>query len=123
MIPGEFILCKDPIEANQGRETQQLKVSNLGDRPIQVGSHCHFFEVNRWLSFKREFAYGMRLNIPAGTAVRFEPGDVKEVEVVPFAGSRMIFGINGKINGALDDPLVKAKAMIAIQDFEKKGTP
>ena len=81
MIPGEYQLRKEPIEVNVGRDTVRLEISNLGDRPIQVGSHCHFFESNRWLAFDREAAYGMRLNIPAGTAVRFEPGDTRDVEL------------------------------------------
>ena len=101
MIPGEFILKTDPIEANAGRQTAGVEVKNLGDRPIQVGSHCHFFEVNKYLDFDRKAAYGMRLNIPAGTAVRFEPGDSKEVELVSLAGNRVVHGINGRVNGKL----------------------
>ena len=101
MIPGEYILRDEPIEANAGRETAKLEVSNIGDRPIQVGSHCHFFEVNSHLSFNRQKAYGMRLNIPAGTAVRFEPGDSREIELVALGGNRTVFGINGKVNGSL----------------------
>jgi len=121
MIPGEIILGSGPIEANKGRATKTMKVSNLGDRPIQVGSHCHFFEVNRWLSFDREQAYGARLNIPAGTAIRFEPGDTKEIEVVALGGTRTVYGVNGKVNGSLDNPLVKAASLKAIKEFEKKG--
>ena len=101
MIPGEYFLKNEPIEANKGRVTSRITVTNCGDRPIQVGSHCHFFEVNRALDFKRETAYGMRLNIPAGTAVRFEPGDTKEVELVALGGTRTVFGINGLVNGKL----------------------
>jgi urease subunit beta len=101
VIPGEFILKTDPIEGNVGRQTTRLEVKNLGDRPIQVGSHCHFFEVNKYLDFDRKTAYGMRLNIPAGTAVRFEPGDSKEVELVAFGGARVVYGINGRVNGKL----------------------
>ena len=78
-------------------------MTNRGDRPVQVGSHCHFFEVNRGLDFERSAAYGMRLNIPAGTAVRFEPGDTKEIELVALGGSRTVFGINGLVNGKLED--------------------
>ena len=101
MIPGEYFLKADAIEANAGRVTVRLVVANSGDRPIQVGSHCHFFEVNRALQFDRERAYGMRLNIPAGTAVRFEPGDSQEVELVALGGSRTVYGINGLVNGKL----------------------
>jgi urease beta subunit len=101
MIPGEYFLKSDPIEANPGRKTSRIAVTNRGDRPIQVGSHCHFFEVNRALAFDRQTAYGMRLNIPAGTAVRFEPGDTKEVELVALGGTRTVYGINGLVNGKL----------------------
>jgi urease subunit beta len=101
MIPGEYFLKPDPIEANAGLETRRVVVTNRGDRPIQVGSHCHFFEVNRALDFERSLGYGMRLNIPAGTAVRFEPGDSKEVEFVALSGTRTVYGINGLVNGKL----------------------
>jgi urease subunit beta len=101
MIPGEYFLRSEPIEANAGRETATIVVTNRGDRPIQVGSHCHFFEVNRALDFDRNRAYGMRLNIPAGTAVRFEPGDTKEVELAALGGTRTVYGINGLVNGKL----------------------
>jgi urease subunit beta len=102
MIPGEYFLKDEPVEANAGRATSTLTVTNRGDRPIQVGSHCHFFEVNRALAFDRQSAYGMRLNIAAGTAVRFEPGDTKEVQLVALGGSRTVYGINGLVNGKLD---------------------
>lgn len=101
MIPGELIIQKEEIELNAGRPTLRLSVANTGDRPIQVGSHFHFYEVNDALAFDREQAKGMRLNIPAGTAVRFEPGDEREVELVPFVGSRQVYGFNGRVNGAL----------------------
>lgn len=101
MIPGEYFLASDPIEANVGRKTDRITVTNTGDRPIQVGSHCHFFEVNRALGCDRKAAYGMRLNIPAGTAVRFEPGDTKEVDLVALGGTRTVYGINGLVNGKL----------------------
>jgi urease subunit beta len=101
MIPGEYFLKNDPIEANHGRPTVRTAVTNRGDRPIQVGSHCHFFEVNRALTFDRQVGYGMRLNIPAGTAVRFEPGDTKEIELVALGGTRTVYGINGLVNGKL----------------------
>ena len=101
MIPGEYFLRTEPIEANIGRATFRLAVTNRGDRPIQVGSHCHFFEVNRLLDFDRKTAYGTRLNIAAGTAVRFEPGDTKEIDLVALAGTRTVYGINGLVNGKL----------------------
>jgi len=101
MIPGEYFLGSEPIEANAGRATVRIAVTNRGDRPVQVGSHCHFFEVNRLLDFDRKAAYGTRLNIPAGTAVRFEPGDTKEIELVDLAGTRTVYGINGLVNGKL----------------------
>jgi len=104
MIPGQYFLEDDPIEINAGRPTVRLLVSNRGDRPIQVGSHFHFFEVNRALEFDRAKARGMRLNIAAGTAVRFEPGDEREVELVAVAGRREVFGLNGLVNGSLDGP-------------------
>src|SRR5215475_14462422 len=103
MIPGEYFLEADPIEINVGRETRRIAVSNRGDRPIQVGSHCHFFEVNRALIFDRSRAYGMRLNIAAGTAVRFEPGDSREVELVALGGTREVFGLNQLVEGPLDE--------------------
>ncbi|NJL39662.1 MAG: urease subunit beta [Leptolyngbyaceae cyanobacterium SM1_4_3] len=102
MIPGELWVESGEIELNAGRETVTLQVANTGDRPIQVGSHYHFFEVNEALRFEREQARGMRLNIPAGTAVRFEPGDEREVTLVALVGSRQVYGLNAKINGALD---------------------
>jgi urease subunit beta len=101
MIPGEIITLDGEIELNAGRETVKLQVANTGDRPIQVGSHFHFFEVNTALHFNREQARGMRLDIPAGTAVRFEPGDEKEIVLVPLMGRRQVYGFNGLINGAL----------------------
>ena len=101
MIPGEIIAQEGEIELNAGRPTLKIKVANTGDRQIQVGSHYHFYEVNTALKFDREQASPMRLNIPAGTAVRFEPGDEKEVTLVPFTGSRQIYGFNAKINGQL----------------------
>jgi len=102
MIPGELLVESGDIELNAGRELKVLTVANSGDRPIQVGSHFHFYEVNAALRFDREAAYGMRLNIPAGTAVRFEPGDEKEVELVALAGQRRVYGLNNQVNGKLD---------------------
>ena len=101
MIPGEIITSDGEIELNAGRPTVKLSVANTGDRPIQVGSHFHFFEVNIALHFDREKARGMRLDIPAGTAVRFEPGDEKEVTLVPLTGTRQVYGFNARINGQL----------------------
>src|SRR4029453_2515136 len=117
MIPGEYFLRDKPIELNSGRATARIDVTNRGDRPIQVGSHCHFFEVNRWLAFDRERAYGMRLNIAAGTAGRFEPGDSREVELVELGGTRVVQGLNGLIDGSLDDPLTRHKALNAVRAF------
>ena len=99
MIPGEYVLGKGDLVANEGRKTATLTVANTGDRPIQVGSHFHFFEVNAALKFDRKKAMGMRLNVPAGTAVRFEPGDTKEVTVVAIAGTREVYGLNGLTEG------------------------
>ena len=101
MIPGEIITVAGDIELNAGRPTMALTVTNTGDRPIQVGSHYHFFETNDGLSFDRQAAYGFRLNIAAGTAVRFEPGQARQVELVAFAGDRKVYGFQGKVNGAL----------------------
>src|SRR4051794_25062531 len=111
MIPGEYLLDGPDIELNAGRPVVTLKVKNTGDRPVQVGSHYHFFEVNKALVFPREQAYGMRLDIPAGNAVRFEPGDVKEVTLIPLAGLRVIFGFNQLVMGQLDDPYARKTAL------------
>ncbi|MEM6611661.1 MAG: urease subunit beta [Cyanobacteria bacterium P01_C01_bin.72] len=99
MIPGEIITQPGTIELNQGRATLEIEVANTGDRPIQIGSHFHFFEVNTALQFEREQTKGMRLDIPAGTAVRFEPGDEKVVNLVAIAGTREIYGFNGLVEG------------------------
>ncbi|MEZ3183541.1 urease subunit beta [Stutzerimonas stutzeri] len=101
MIPGEYQIQDGDIELNAGRRTLTLSVANSGDRPIQVGSHYHFFETNDALAFDRAAARGMRLNIPAGTAVRFEPGQSREVELVELAGDRRVFGFAGRVMGAL----------------------
>ena len=101
MHPGEYILEDGELELNTGRPTANVVVRNRGDRPVQVGSHYHFFEVNTALDFDRAAAYGMRLDIAAGTAIRFEPGEEKEVPLVAFAGHRAVYGHNGKVNGAL----------------------
>ena len=102
MIPGEYILAEESITANAGRDTLELTVANTGDRPIQVGSHFHFFEVNAALQFDRERAFGMRLNIPSGVAVRFEPGDEKTVTLTEIAGKRIVHGLNNETNGPID---------------------
>ena len=102
MIPGEVIVVDGEIELNAGRETVTLTVANTGDRPIQVGSHYHFYETNSALDFDRKAARGFRLAIPAGTAVRFEPGQTRDVELVAYAGTRQVYGFQGKVMGALD---------------------
>ncbi|MBF2075405.1 MAG: urease subunit beta [Synechococcales cyanobacterium C42_A2020_086] len=121
MIPGELLIAEGEIELNAGRPTVTLRVSNTGDRPIQVGSHFHFYEVNKALSFEREQARGMRLDIPAGTAVRFEPGDERQVTLVPLVGSRQVYGLNGLINGALEpDAAPKAGGKKKTEGKKKK---
>jgi urease subunit beta len=102
LIPGELMPEPGELELNAGRPVTTLLVANTGDRPVQVGSHFHFFEANGALVFEREAARGLRLDIPAGTAIRFEPGDSREVNLVPFAGARRVFGFNGLVNGPLD---------------------
>ena len=103
MIPGEIIAATGEIELNAGRETITVEVANTGDRPIQVGSHYHFFETNPALEFDRDRARGFRLNIPSGTAVRFEPGQTRQVELVAYAGSRVVYGFNALVSGALEE--------------------
>jgi urease beta subunit len=120
MIPGEYFLADRPIELNAGRATRRIEVANTGDRPIQVGSHFHFFEVNRCMIFDREAAYGMRLNIASGTAVRFEPGDTREIELVAIGGSREILGLNRLVDGALDGADVRTRALIAVDAFVRR---
>jgi len=117
VIPGEIFYYDAPIIANSGRRAATIQVTNRGDRPIQVGSHFHFFEVNPALDFDRAQAYGMRLDIPAGTAVRFEPGMNKTVGLVAFAGRRRVFGLNQLVEGNLDDPLLAAAARARLADF------
>jgi len=102
LIPGELLPEDGELELNAGRPVTTLMVSNTGDRPVQVGSHFHFFEANAALNFDRDAARGLRLDIPAGTAIRFEPGDSRAVQLVPFAGSRRVFGFNGLVNGPLN---------------------
>jgi urease subunit beta len=114
----------DEIEINAGRHSVTLKVSNTGDRAVQVGSHFHFFEANKALLFDREAAYGMHLDIPAGTGVRIEPGDTKEVTLTAFAGSRHIIGFNGLVNGGLDAGATKIKALALADELKyQSGKP
>ncbi|MBM3997504.1 MAG: urease subunit beta [Planctomycetes bacterium] len=117
MIPGEYILDGPPVELNAERTSISIEVNNTGDRPIQVGSHFHFFEVNRALAFDRKTAYGMRLDIPAGTAVRFEPGDVKTVALIPLSGTREVYGGSGLVNGALDNKKTRAASLAYLEPF------
>lgn len=106
MIPGEIKVKKTEIEINKGHEKTVLSVKNKGDRPIQVGSHYHFYEVNRALDFEREKSYGKRLDIPAGAAVRFEPGDEKDIQLIEYGGKREIYGFYGMVNGPIDESRV-----------------
>ena len=117
MIPGEYVLEPSDIEANAGRATVQLTVANTGDRPIQVGSHFHFFEANRALRFERGRAFGMRLNIPAGTAVRFEPGDDEVVTLVALGGAREVHGLNALTDG----PTTEAARAAALERAARAG--
>lgn len=125
IIPGEVLLGQGDVVALEGRQTIEVTVANTGDRPIQVGSHCHFFEVNRALRFDREKAFGFRLQVPAGTAVRFEPGEEKRVVLVAFGGNRIVHGINGLTGGKLDDPQVRSRALAKAAElgFMQKGSP
>ncbi len=116
MKPGEFFHDGPDIEVNPGRSTVSLKVTNTGDRPVQVGSHYHFFEANRALVFDRAQSYGMHLDLLSGTAIRFEPGDVKEVRLVAFEGERKVYGLNGLVMGQLDDPTVRKAAFQRLKD-------
>ncbi|WP_138418297.1 urease subunit beta [Aquibacillus sediminis] len=120
MIPGELRLKQEEIEINKGRETLTLKVANTGDRPIQVGSHFHFPEANRNLAFARDKAIGMRLNVAAGTAVRFEPGEEKEVELVELAGNRHVYGLNNLTDGTIEQKQTVTQRIIN-QGFKGEG--
>ncbi len=117
MKPGEFFLAQGEIELNAGKKTCIITVTNTGDRPIQVGSHFHFFESNKALRFNRADAFGMRLNIKAGTAIRFEPGQTCEVTLVQFGGTGVISGFNRLVEGSIHDPAVKERALKKVQDF------
>ena len=117
MVPGELFLRAEAIELNAGRPRVTLRVDNHGDRPIQVGSHTHFFEVNKYLRFERARAYGCRLDIPAGTALRFEPGEGRDIDLVPFGGRREVFGMSGLVNGPLDAGREQALARAGARGF------
>lgn len=121
MIPGEVIAFNKEIVLNKNRRTKELEVSNIGDRPIQVGSHFHFFETNKLLSFDRSAAYGMRLDIPSGTSVRFEPGEIKTIQLVEVGGERRIFGLNNLTRNTADQGTLRASMEMAREKgFVKK---
>jgi urease beta subunit len=111
MIPGEYLFDGPDIELNAGRPVVKLKVNNTGDRPVQIGAHYHFFEVNKALVFDRAKSYGMRPDLPSGTAVRFEPGEVKEVSLIPYSGRRTVYGFNALVSGRLDDPYTREMSL------------
>lgn len=123
MIPGEYFIKPGHINANEGRDTATITVVNTGDRPVQIGSHTHFFEVNRMLSFDRKAAFGKRLNIMAGTAVRFEPGEEKTVDLVSLGGARNAYGMNNLVNGTTTTALSATQAMKKINDGHFKNNP
>lgn len=116
LIPGEYFLSDGPVTANANKKVSVVTVSNTGDRPIQVGSHAHFFEVNKALSFARKAAYGYRLNIPAGTSIRFEPGETKQVELTEYGGKKVVYGFSGLVNGRL-----ASKRSSAIEGAKRRG--
>ncbi|WP_018924824.1 urease subunit beta [Salsuginibacillus kocurii] len=118
MIPGEIQTKKDDIELNKGQTKTVIRVANTGDRPVQVGSHYHFFEINKNLRFLRNEALGMRLNLPAGTAVRFEPGEEKEVELVTISGSKEMYGLNGLVEGSVASQKERAIKQAAARGFK-----
>jgi urease beta subunit len=111
MIPGEYLFDKPDLELNAGRPVVTLAVNNTGDRPVQIGAHYHFFEVNKALVFDREKAYGMRLDLPSGTSARFEPGDTKEVRLIPYGGHRVVYGFSALVGGRLDDPYTREASL------------
>lgn len=111
IVPGEYLFDGADLELNAGRPVVTVSVNNTGDRPVQIGAHYHFFEVNRALVFDRAKTYGMRLDLPSGTAVRFEPGEVKDVNLVPYGGAREVYGFNALVMGRLDDPYTKETSL------------
>jgi urease subunit beta len=117
MIPGEYFLSKNPVVANVGKKTIKINVKNTGDRPIQVGSHTHFFETNKVLMFGRNKTFGYHLNIPSGTSLRFEPGDSRTVELTEFGGKKIVFGFNSLVNGKL----TKKQKEISVSKLNKNG--
>ena len=117
MIPGEYFLSEKPIIANVEKNTISLNVNNTGDRPVQVGSHAHFFEVNKALEFSRRKSYGFHLNIAAGTSIRFEPGDSKKIELTEFSGKRIVYGFSGLVNGPLSEKQNEAFSKAKEQGF------
>jgi urease subunit beta len=121
IVPGEVVTGDGDVTLNEGRETAEVRVGNTGDRPVQVGSHFHFFEANAALTFDREAAMGMRLNVPAGTAVRFEPGDEQTVELVAIGGKRRAHGMNGLVNGSVDGDTDDAVERMRAQGFGDTG--
>ena len=121
VTPGEYFFDDDELVINEGKDTVEINVTNTADRPCQVGSHYHFFEVNKQLEFNRRLAYGMRLDIPAGTAVRFEPGETKRVRLVEIGGERKGFGLNSLVEGSLDDEAVKERALAREKENGFKG--
>lgn len=121
MIPGEIFFADDNIDINAGLDAVTLKVKNAGDRPIQVGAHYHFFEVNPLLKFDREPAYGRRLDLAAGTSVRFEPGQAQTVRLIPYRGSRELSGFRGYVDGKLDDPAVRETAFKRMRENYNPG--
>jgi urease subunit beta len=121
VVPGELLVADDQVEINAGRETAAVTVENTGDRPVQVGSHFHFFETNPALAFDRETAYGMRLDIPAGTAIRFEPGAERDVDLVAIGGRRVVYGMAGLVDGDLDDEAVRERALERAAEGEYRG--
>lgn len=121
MVPGEILFADDDIELNAGLETVKLRVTNTGDRPVQIGAHYHFFEVNPAVKFDRERAYGHRLDIPAGTTIRLEPGQSQTVRLVPYRGERIVNGFRGYVDGPLDDAKVREAALKRANDAYNPG--
>ena len=121
-VPGEVLPASDPVRINEERETTAVTVENTGDRPVQVGSHFHFFEANPGLRFDRERAYGFRLNVPAGTAIRFEPGQEREVDLVAIGGDRIVHGMSGLVGGSLDDEEIRERALERARERGFLGT-